>query len=115
MDDRATNHIPAMIKFMRRRLAEEVYTARQAPAGDPLAALVLADVAARRALLYWIDRWAERRDGGTWQAHPEENPAARAVRHGMEDKHEMQGFALRYLLTRYTTHPRFRPEWRVPH
>lgn len=107
-----TEHIPAMCRFLVLRMREERRAALQQP-GNPLAAIVLAEIVDRRALIRWVLSWADHRDGGNWRAYPDDNPATRNVRYAMEREHEMHGYALRYLLARYAEHPCFRPEWQV--
>lgn len=113
MTDRVNDQIPAMCRFMRRRMAEEARAAR-ADAGSPLAALVIADVRSRRGLLAWVESWNDKRGSGTWDVSGRDDDQARTIRTRMDVQQSMQGYALHYLLARYAHHPRFRPEWRVP-
>lgn len=104
--------IRPMCSFVLRRMREEGRAARLEPS-SPLSALVLADIEDRRALIAWVMSWALKRAEGTWEEHGGDDDGAR-VRASMERQHEMQGHALRYLVARYRSHPRFRQEWLVP-
>jgi hypothetical protein len=97
---RVGDQLPAMIAFLRRRLAERVTLLRRYGPSH-LTEATRADVAAQRALLAWAQRWSDGRATTT--------PGLRGWHADAED---MIGYSVRHLLQPYASHPRFRPEWK---
>lgn len=104
------DHLPAMCRFMRRRMTEDARAARRS--GDAvLAALVLADVRSRRELLDFVESWIQARgDDGRWSFAGDDR-ATQDGRYWMDAQLSMLGYAVRRLVRRYNAHPRYRPEW----
>lgn len=110
------DHMPAMCRFIRRRMTEEGRLARDAgPAGAQLAEVVKADIRSRRELITYAESWLEMRgrDGGTW-GYPGDDGKRREIRATLEQDLALIGYMVKRMAARYAGHPSYRPEWQVP-
>ncbi|MGW0938448.1 DUF6221 family protein [Streptomyces sp. NPDC002666] len=98
------NEIADLTNFLRARIDDdEAAAVKHGTAEDTegLRARVLADVAAKRGVLRFVERMQQDAEQDDFMVH---GPAMVVL--------SATAYPLRHLVAAYTTHPDFRPEWK---